>query len=443
MAKKTSSSRRKTAKTVVRKRRTASAQQSPRASRSTRRTRAAAAAFLGRYVVLKKSTATAGDPFGGRALSPLALHSAMDDMRPMEIDVAELTGSEVADARRDPGVLSITPSMPIRLVKPVSVRGATVPAGGGVAWGVEAVHAGRSTLSGSGINVAVLDTGIDASHPAFAGMNLVQRDFTGEGIADAHGHGTHCAGTIFGRDVDGFRIGVARGVQRGIIGKVLGSEGGSTESIAQAINWAVDEGAHVISMSLGVDFPGFVELLIGHGFPPELATSRALEAYRANVRLYDTLAAQVRAQGMLMGRGAVLVAAAGNESRRELHPDFEITVAPPATADGIVSVAAVGRAPGDTDSLVIADFSNTGANVAAPGVAVISARRGGGVVSMNGTSMATPYVAGVTALWAERLMATSGGMLVGDQLVARVLGTARVLPGIDPMAVGAGIVTAP
>jgi subtilisin family serine protease len=73
-------------------------------------------------------------------------------------------------------------------------------------WGVRAIRADMSPYSGEGVIVAVLDTGIDAAHPAFAGMELVQRDFTGAGNGDVHGHGTHCAGTIFGRDVDGLRV---------------------------------------------------------------------------------------------------------------------------------------------------------------------------------------------------------------------------------------------
>ena len=70
--------------------------------------------------------------------------------------------------------------------------------------------------------VAVLDTGIDPNHVAFNGVNLTRRNFTAEGDDDLHGHGTLCAGTIFGRDVNGLRIGVARGVSDAIIGKVLG-----------------------------------------------------------------------------------------------------------------------------------------------------------------------------------------------------------------------------
>ena len=82
--------------------------------------------------------------------------------------------------------------------------------------------ADTSSCTGNGIVVAVLDTGIDASHPAFAGVEVIQKDFTGEGDGDQHGHGTHCAGTIFGRNVNGTRIGVAMGVKKALIGKVLG-----------------------------------------------------------------------------------------------------------------------------------------------------------------------------------------------------------------------------
>ena len=60
-----------------------------------------------------------------------------------------------------------------------------------------------SPFTGLGIVVAVLDTGIDATHPAFAGVTLVKKNFTTEAAGDLHGHGTHCAGTIFGRDVSG------------------------------------------------------------------------------------------------------------------------------------------------------------------------------------------------------------------------------------------------
>jgi subtilisin family serine protease len=88
----------------------------------------------------------------------------------------------------------------------------------------------ESPFTGHGVTVAVLDTGIDAEHEAFQGVELIQQDFTGEGNGDGHGHGTHCGGIIFGQKVNGFRFSVAPGVRRALIGKVLASDGsGSTE----------------------------------------------------------------------------------------------------------------------------------------------------------------------------------------------------------------------
>lgn len=162
--------------------------------------------------------------------------------------------------------------------------------------------------------VAVLDTGIDAGHPAFEGVELISRNFTQDAPEDLHGHGTHCAATIFGRDVGGQRIGVARGIRKALIGKVLG-KGSDTQSIVQAIEWAA-ENSDVISMSLGVDFPGYARRLRESGFPEELAVSRALEAYRANVRLYESVATLLRAQL----RPTLLVAQPGTRASAKSIP---------------------------------------------------------------------------------------------------------------------------
>jgi subtilisin family serine protease len=315
------------------------------------------------------------------------------------------------------------------------------PAATEVAWGVKAVGADTSPFSGVGVVIAVLDTGIDKTHPAFAGVQITEKDFTGEGNGDNHGHGTHCAGTIFGRTTASRRIGIAPGVTQALIGKVLGAEGGGSDTIANAIQWAVESGANVISMSLGIDFPGFVKYMqeVQH-FPPELATTRALEGYRANVQLFERLAALIRARAQF-GQPTVIVAAAGNESERDVNPDFEIAVSPPAVSEGIISVAALGQSPG---GFVVAPFSNTGANVSGPGVGVISAKPGGGFQSMSGTSMATPHVAGVTALWAEKIQSVGGLSVL--QLTGRLIGSATtdgLMAGFDPFDIGAGLVRAP
>ncbi|MEO1076892.1 MAG: S8 family serine peptidase, partial [Bacteroidota bacterium] len=282
----------------------------------------------------------------------------------------------------------------------------------------------------------------DEAHPAFQGMELVQKDFTGEGNGDVHGHGTHCAGTVFGRDVDGTRIGVAPGVKRALIGKVLSSQGGTSLNIFDAITWAVREGADVVSMSLGIDFPGYQKRLECQGYKQEVATSMALEGYRANLQLFAALALSVSKMGVF-GRSSLLVAAAGNESGRNETPPYEVAVAPPAVSDGILSVAALMQHP---DGLKAAPFSNTGARVSAPGVGIVSARAGGGLTIMSGTSMATPHVAGVAALWAHQIVATRGVGLGSNRLLTRLLGSATQQPlaaEIDQMDVGEGIVQAP
>jgi subtilisin family serine protease len=189
------------------------------------------------------------------------------------LDVNVVTSRQaVAEAHADPDVRASARSMPMQLIAPVAINAValdepTAAPTANVAWGVRAVGADTSPFDGTGVVVAVLDTGIDRTHPAFKGIELVEKDFTGDGDGDVKGHGTHCAGTIFGRDVDGMRIGIARGVTRALIGKVIGRAGGSSAKIASAIHWAIENNANVISMSLGIDFPGYQAELESGLFP--------------------------------------------------------------------------------------------------------------------------------------------------------------------------------
>lgn len=364
------------------------------------------------------------------------------------IDVVEVEKRELRDLARDPEVQAVAPVMPTSLIHPVGDddvgegTGGDTGTTGQATWGVTAVGADLSQRTGAGVVVAVLDTGIDNTHPAFQGVTLNEMDFTGSGNGDVQGHGTHVAGTIFGREVDGTRIGVAPGVTNALIGKVLGDDGsGDSDMLFRGMQWALQEGAQVLSMSLGFDFPGLVKRLTDRGWPVELATSAALEGYRANLRMFDAIMKLNQSQAAFTS-GCVVVAAAGNESKRRENPDFEIAVSLPAAADGIASTGALGQS---ANGLTIAPFSNTFPQVAAPGVGVISAQTGGGLRSLNGTSMATPHVAGVAALWWEEVRATplpSTATTVSAKLLATA-DTMALAADVDIADRGVGLVRAP
>ena len=394
------------------------------------------------YVVLR-------DVSGLSVAGPFESTIAAETDAPSEprVDVEVLDKAAVRDLARDPQVGAIAPVMPTRLVEPVATGTGDDSSGGTAAagqptWGVRAVGADRSTRTGAGVTVAVLDTGIDAAHAAFAGVHLVEEDFTGSGNGDKQGHGTHCAGTVLGRDVNGTRIGVAPGVTEARIGKVLGDDGrGQSDWMFAGLQWAAQQGAQVMSISIELDFTALVKRLVDGGLPVELATSRALEGYRANLRMFDALMAMLRSFEAF-GAGTIVVGAAGNGSRRGTNPQHEIGVALPAAADGVVSVAALGESPA---GFAVAPFSNTFAQISGPGMGVVSAAIGGGLASLNGTSMACPHVAGVTALWVEDVAASPLPFRTATVL-ARLLASARtagLAPGVDLVDCGVGMATAP
>ena len=310
-----------------------------------------------------------------------------------------------------------------------------------MARGLIAVGAHATRFTGQGVRVAVLDTGLDTEHPAFQGKDIATRDFTGEGtsvddVTDRDGHGTHCAGTICGAAVDGVRVGVAPGVTKLIAGKVLGSRGGNLETILKGMVWAVlDHKADVVSMSLGYDLPGNIERLIARGVPAKLAGQAAMRMQNEIIKGVSTLRAFLQSQS----RNLVFVAATGNESER---PGLVLDAGLPASE--LFAVGAVGATDATGDRWKVADFSNGRAVVVAPGVDVVSAAVGGGWATMSGTSMATPHVAGIAALWVEKLRA-DGGLSTPDAVRAELLARTTRHPIVDSDldAIGAGLVQAP
>ncbi|UBM25246.1 S8 family serine peptidase [Pseudomonas sp. p1(2021b)] len=355
------------------------------------------------------------------------------------IAVERIPGHALSDLKKDPDVLVVTPPMATALISPRQSTQEHPPTGS--AWGIASVEADQSPYTGEGVVVAVLDTGIEKTHPAFAGMDILEEDFTGEGIGDHDGHGTHCAGTIFGRDVNGQRIGIARGINRALVGKVIGQRGGDSQMIFDGLQWAMRERANIISMSLGFDFPGEVQKKVDAGWPADLATSEALEAYRGNIRLLDALMGFFKAQSAF-DAAPLVIAAAGNESRRAVNSRYKIAASIPAAADGVISVAAL-QSSGSLYE--VADFSNSHAQVSAPGVNVLSAWLGGQLKAIDGTSMACPHVAGVAALWWQHLREKRSPNLA-SAVTSHLTTHARsdcFVSGFDSSDYGHGLVTCP
>jgi subtilisin family serine protease len=231
-------------------------------------------------------------------------------------------------------------------------------------------------------------------------------------------------------------------VETALIGKVLGDDGGgSSEMLFRGLTWASENGANVISMSLGFDFPGRVKAMVDSGWPADLATSSTLEAYRGNVRMFDAVMNMIRALEPF-GHSAVVVAASGNESRRQVNKNYTIAASLPAAADGVVSVGAASRTGRKYD---IASFSNIFPVVSAPGVDITSAKVGGGLTTMSGTSMACPHVAGVAALWWEAVRSQN----IPDSATtvsAKLIASARpnvFLKTVTPPDRGSGLIGAP
>lgn len=262
----------------------------------------------------------------------------------------------------------------------------------GSTWGVARIGApavwgglGR----GSGVLVGHLDTGVDDTHPALAGKVAAFQEFDALGDPvvsaphDSDAHGTHTAGTIAGRTVRGMNIGVAPDA-RLASALVLPGGSGSFAQIVAGLQWAIDQGAHVISLSL--DAPGYHPVW--------------------NLPVFNTVMSGVVVVASIGNNGHGISGGPGNDP----------------LAIGVGATHARDRVAGFSGGQFLSvpwlgtRVSYTKPDISAPGVRVVSAVPGAGMASFNGTSMAAPHVAGAVAL-----LQSTEPALRGDPFATRAI----------------------
>jgi subtilisin len=307
----------------------------------------------------------------GAARPPLDPHLVGYDVNQYEVPIvtAQLTDGEINALRQNDNVAMVEDDAPCYALSDpfahLAVENQPSPLAETIPAGVQQVNAPQAWgySQGKGIRVAVVDTGIDFNHPDLkpnyvGGVSFVPGAAT---PMDDNGHGTHCAGTIAAA-VDGSNVvGVAPQASLYAV-KVLDQIGsGAFSQIIAGIDWCIQHGMHVVSMSLGGPNP---------------------------VTALETMCNTAWSKGLL------LVAAAGNAQFQTPVPPAASNVGYPAKYRNVIAVSAI------DSSNVIAQFSSRGpeVDVCAPGVNVLSDKLGGGTTTMNGTSMACPHVSGVAAL---------------------------------------------
>ena len=304
----------------------------------------------------------------------MPLRLKRDELKKLPKEVPQVKSVHVNRALRVPSLLE---SEPLR-VETEDLLVAT--------WGLQKIRAlaawGAYGYYGEGVKIGILDTGVDASHPDLEGKvaNWGEFDLMGRPVGsdphDSHEHGTHCAGTLVGSDASGRYIGVAPEANLAAALVLDGENGGSDAQVLAGIDWAVEQGVDVISMSLGG--------LVMNAETPPTYTEAILTCMEA---------------------GIPVVAAIGNEGEQTTGSPgndlFALSVGATDPADRVA-----GFSGGRTQIITESDFIDSDylplpyskPDITAPGVAIFSSVPGGGWKSFSGTSMATPHVAGAIAL---------------------------------------------
>jgi subtilisin family serine protease len=289
---------------------------------------------------------------------------------------AVMSAADAQALRADPRVASVTPDRPVRIDAQV------------LPTGIDRIDGElSSTASGNGsgsvdVDVAVIDTGIDLTHPdlnVVGGVNCS----TGNSYNDGNGHGSHVAGTTAARDNGIGVVGVAPGARLWAV-RVLNNQGsGSFADIICGVDWVTANAGtiEVANMSLS-----------GPGAEPSGSGCATGDAF------HDAICTSVAA-------GVTYAVSAGNQhinaaTRVPAAYDEVMTISALADFDGKPAGRAAPTCRADVDD-TFADFSNFGADVdlIAPGVCILSTWKRGGYNTISGTSMASPHAAGAAALY--------------------------------------------
>jgi subtilisin len=309
----------------------------------------------------------------------------------------------LAALEANPGVATVTGVPPLRPIWPERVAAASAPKE--LTWGLQQLRVEalwKAGITGKDVKVGQLDTGIDGQHPTLkkAIYKFAEFDLFGSIIKpapkarDTDDHGTHTAATIAGRATGNRHVGVAPEAQ--LLGAIVIEGGNAIARVLGGIDWALGQGMRVLSLSLG--FPGWWD-----NFIPIMAVLRA--------------------------RNVLPVVAVGNEGAGNTRS--------PGNYPNVLSVGAMdvnGRIPTFSGSGAFARTDRPNVPyLVAPGVDVISAKPNGGYQSMDGTSMATPHVAGLAALlWQAKPSATA------TEIEEAILQSCKLLPGMTAARAGAG-----
>lgn len=335
----------------------------------------------------------------GRDDAPAMLHFPYLGVLYGAVDQTGLAALEGHDA-----VASVSDAPQLSLIRPVATASVSAPPPGPT-WGLKRLRVPElwdQGITGMGVVIAHIDTGADSQHPALAAAISKTAVFDLKGqlatisgaYSDTGRHGTHTAGTIAGRAGPGDPvIGVAPDAT--LLDATVIEGGDAVARVLAGMNWALQEGARILSLSLG---------------------------FRGWEGSFEPIMRVLRAQELLP------VVAIGNEGPQTSRSPGNYSSALSVGATDIyndVAYFSSSQAPGGTAS---------GPLLCAPGSDILSALAGGGYLSMNGSSMATPHVAGLAAL-----LLSAKPLATIDEIQAAIVKSCDNPKNVDPVRIGAGV----